>query len=977
MFLTERLNEGVAGQGPLESPSQAAPSPAAEGISPRWRRFWECLGLVVLVGLSAGLRLWALDQVGWGTDYYTATVRSMTESWHNFFYASFDPGGFVSVDKPPFAFWIQALSAKVFGFNKLSILLPQIVMGVLTVVLLYHLVRRTFGIWPAFLAGLVLAITPISIASDRGNNTDCCILFVLMLAAWALLRATEKGSLWLLLLSMFLVGVGFNTKMLVAWVVLPTFYLVYFLGARVSWRARIGDLVLATLVVFPVSLSWAIAYDLTPPEDRPWAGSSRENSMLELSIGHNGMERFVRRGRPGGPGGARGNPQRGPGNRGGQPANAGGQPGNAGGQPANPADGGAGAGGANGPGANGPGGFDGMAQNGPGGMAGAGPGGFPGAGRFGPGGPGGPGGRGGPFGGREGRAGLWRLFSPYMAGQMMWLFPLALVGLVAAVFQGRWSWTISPEHQSLLLWFGWLATYGIVFSFAGGIFHAYYVVMMAPPMAALAGIGLVALWTACRRGGWRAFFLPLALFLTAGWQALIGIDYPAVSQWMTPALVIATCAGALGLLALRGSRWGLVFCVGVLATAGWLWSRDAEAVDPVALAEAKLQETRVWLREYDGIDSFKALYTQVSPDITTLVPDLRRQGKLVSPPLILGTAIAAGSMLLVWLLALRWKWLSRLAPVCLAVAWLALLLSPGVWALSSLVPGRMNYMLPAADLTALIPRPDNGPGGNRRPGPGGFGRNSEAAKQEREKLIAFLESNRDGERWVLAVQGTQQAAPIIIESGLPVMAMGGFMGSDPIFGTDQETVRARLDQMVENKELRFIMAAGFGRAGPGRGMPRGGNAGAGPRGNRPGGNPAAGGQPGARQRAGNQPGGGPGGNPRGGPPGFGGPGGRGADVSQWVRDRVNEQKAREVPREMWAPPLPERGAQDAAGGGRPPLDGNAPGAGANNPNPQNPRPMRPGGFPGPGGPGRMGLGGTLYDLRPADGLVAVEAENKD
>src|SRR5207245_10354007 len=142
-----------------------------------------------------------------------------------------------------------------------------------------------------------LAVMPISVAVERTNNTDACLAFVLLLSGWALIRATEKGSLWLLLLSMLLVGIGFNTKMLAAFVVLPTYYLVYLLGAPVSWRSRLGDLALATLVLFGVALSWAVIYDMTPEDSRPYVDSTQNNSMLTLIVQHNGVERFVRGGR--------------------------------------------------------------------------------------------------------------------------------------------------------------------------------------------------------------------------------------------------------------------------------------------------------------------------------------------------------------------------------------------------------------------------------------------------------------------------------------------------------------------------------------------------------------------------------------------------------------------------------------------------------------------------------------------------------
>jgi 4-amino-4-deoxy-L-arabinose transferase-like glycosyltransferase len=176
------------------------------------------------------LRLWRLDQNGFGNKYYSAGVRSMSLSWHNFFYTSFDPAGFMSIDKPPVA------SAKLFGFDALSLLIPQALEGVAAVALLYHLVQRVFGAAAGLLAALFLALTPVSVAIDRSSNTDTCLALVLLLAAWALTHAVERGSLPLLALAMALVGLGFNVKMLAAFVVLPTFAVVYFVGAPLAWR---------------------------------------------------------------------------------------------------------------------------------------------------------------------------------------------------------------------------------------------------------------------------------------------------------------------------------------------------------------------------------------------------------------------------------------------------------------------------------------------------------------------------------------------------------------------------------------------------------------------------------------------------------------------------------------------------------------------------------------------------------------------
>jgi len=213
------------------------------------------LGLFAVLVAAAALRLWRLDQNGFGNEYYTAGVRSMSLSWHNFFYNSFDPAGFISVDKPPLALWIQVASVKLFGFHALSVLVPQALEGVAAVVLLYHLVGRISGAAAGLLAALFLALTPVSVAIDRSRNTDSCLVLVLLLAAWALTLAAERGSPGLLALAMALVGLGFNVKMLAAFVVLPTFALVYFVGAPVEWRRRVVHLAVAGVVLTVVSLS--------------------------------------------------------------------------------------------------------------------------------------------------------------------------------------------------------------------------------------------------------------------------------------------------------------------------------------------------------------------------------------------------------------------------------------------------------------------------------------------------------------------------------------------------------------------------------------------------------------------------------------------------------------------------------------------------------------------------------------------------
>jgi len=167
--------------------------PPIDNVKPIWRPSPR-LGLFAVFAAAATLRLWRLDQNGFGNEYYTASVRSMSLGWHNFLYNSFDPAGFISVDKPPVALLIQVASVKLFGFHALSVLIPQALEGVAAVALLYHLVQRRFGPAAGLLAALFLALTPVNVAIDRSSNTDSCLVLVLLLATWALTRAVEQGS---------------------------------------------------------------------------------------------------------------------------------------------------------------------------------------------------------------------------------------------------------------------------------------------------------------------------------------------------------------------------------------------------------------------------------------------------------------------------------------------------------------------------------------------------------------------------------------------------------------------------------------------------------------------------------------------------------------------------------------------------------------------------------------------------------------
>lgn len=255
----------------------------------------EPLALIGVLLLAFGLRLWGLAQNGWGAEYYTAAVRSMLQDRHNFFFAAFDPAGFISIDKPPLALWLQVLSAGIFGFSPASVLIPQAAMGVLAVWLTYAMVRRACGFPPAMVAALLMASSPLLVAVNRTNIMDSCLLLVLLIAALTFLRAVEAGERKFVFAAAAGLGIAFNVKMFAALVLLPAFVVVYALMAPVSLYRRCLDMGIAAVIAIAVALSWAVAVERTSPDQRPYIGGTERNSMFELMLGHNAANRFFLR----------------------------------------------------------------------------------------------------------------------------------------------------------------------------------------------------------------------------------------------------------------------------------------------------------------------------------------------------------------------------------------------------------------------------------------------------------------------------------------------------------------------------------------------------------------------------------------------------------------------------------------------------------------------------------------------------------
>lgn len=259
---------------------------------PRWAAP-AALGAILL--LSALLYGWALGSLGWGNTYYSAAVKSMGRNWTNFLFGSFDPAGVVTVDKPPAALWPQVVSSKIFGLHGWALILPQVVEGVAAVLVLHRTVRRWAGEGAALLAALVMTLTPITVAINRDNNPDTLLVLFLVSAAYALTRAvqTDSGrrSTGWLCASGFLIGCGFLTKMMAAWMVLPALAAAWLVGATGTWLVRVGRLLMAGCVC-AVSSLWWVAMVAWWPGEQPYIGGSTDGGAWDLVTGYNGFGRI-------------------------------------------------------------------------------------------------------------------------------------------------------------------------------------------------------------------------------------------------------------------------------------------------------------------------------------------------------------------------------------------------------------------------------------------------------------------------------------------------------------------------------------------------------------------------------------------------------------------------------------------------------------------------------------------------------------
>jgi 4-amino-4-deoxy-L-arabinose transferase-like glycosyltransferase len=385
------------------TPYRGSPRPWLQGRTlPAWLQGLRTRPeLLVIVGIAGVLNLWGLSINGWANTYYSAAVRSMTTSWHDFLFASLDKTGLMTVDKPPLSLWVQALSARVFGFHPLSVLVPQALMGAAAAALTYDVTRRRFGRAGGFAAGIALATTPIAVAMSRHNNPDELLVLCCVAALWFAVRALEDGRTRWLVWCGVCIGLGFEAKMAVALFVVPGIALAYLWVAPRGRLLALRQLVAGGAALAVVGLAWPLLVTLTPAADRPWISGTSDNSIWSLIFNYNGVGRVT-------------------------------------------------------------------------GQTGA-----PGAGFGG-------GGAGGAFGGSTG---VLRLLSSGLGDQAGWLLGFAVVAGLGVLVGSRLR-RLDPRTGWLIAVGGAFAVSAVVFSYASGIFHPYYVSFLAPFTAMLVGTGV-------------------------------------------------------------------------------------------------------------------------------------------------------------------------------------------------------------------------------------------------------------------------------------------------------------------------------------------------------------------------------------------------------------------------------------------------------------------------------------------------------
>jgi len=653
---------------------------------------WARPALLGLLLATAVLYLAGLSRNGYANEFYAAAVQAGTKSWKAFLFGSVDSGNFITVDKTPASLWVMELSARVFGFNYWSLLVPQALAGVAAVGVVYTTVRRWFGPPAAIIAGTTVALTPVATLMFRFDNPDALLVLVMTLAAYTTTRAIESGRTRWIAATGALLGLGYLTKMLQAVLVLPAFGLAYLWAGPGALGRRLRQ-ALAGAAALVASAGWWVAIDLlTPAADRPYVGGSTDNNILQLTFGYNGLGRLT--GSESSPGGG-----------------------------------------------------------------------------------GGGGGGGGLFGGATG---ITRLLRSDMGGQIGWLLPAALVALVVLAWVSRRYPRTDRTRAAALLWGGWLVVTGAVFSYMSGIIHPYYTVALAPPIGALVGIGAAGLWRI--RHTWSArVVLAGTLLVTAGWAWVLLGRSPGWLPWLRITIALAGFGAAALILAGPALRAATARGARLLAVAGVSLALVAGLAGPLAYS----------------IDTAATVHGGSIPTAGPAVAGSSASPSGAGGPGgggFPGAAARSGTG----------------APGSGERG--AARSSPGQSGPGRSGAGRAGEAGPGA---GAFPGSAGGTPGGRSPSggaaaggtPGGAGGTSRA-------LSRLLESGASGYRWAAATVGSTSAASLELGSdGVPVMAIGGFTGTDPA------PTLAGFEQLVAGHEIHYFVTSGSGggAGGPGGG----------------------------------------------------------------------------------------------------------------------------------------------------------------
>ncbi|WEV59286.1 glycosyltransferase family 39 protein [Bifidobacterium sp. ESL0728] len=483
----------------------------------RKRKWFDWLAFGIMMVATVAIMFVNLTANGFANEFYAAAAQAGSVNWEAFLWGSSDAANSITVDKPPAALWLMALSIKAFGLNSFALLLPEALCGVLSVWLLYASVRRYWGNWAGIIAGSTLALTPVAALMFRFDNPDALLVLLMVAASASVLRALEydpdrrdnrKRTLWLALAGVC-IGLGFLTKQMQVFLVLPGFALAILIASPTKFWRRLVDSFVALAAMVVSAGWWVLLTVIVPAGSRPYIGGSQNNSFLELTFGYNGFGRLTGNETgsvvPGGGGGHAGT-HAGAGSSAGSKISE--TLGNA---------------------------YTAMT----GGMAG-GPGGVPGVG----------GGQGhgshGQGGGMWGTTGITRLFDGVYGTQISWLAPIAFAGILIGLAVSIRVRRTDMRRAGVMVWGGWLAVTWLTFSFMGGIFHQYYTVALAPAVAVMVAVAAQNLWER-RDALWSRLLATILVLVSTLWAAQL-LSRSSWLPWLRPAVLIVGIVATLALL---------------------------------------------------------------------------------------------------------------------------------------------------------------------------------------------------------------------------------------------------------------------------------------------------------------------------------------------------------------------------------------------------------------------------------------------